>query len=151
MEFFAVKKLGKLHPFGSEDADLLKKMKEGEAYRVKVSMPRNIKFHKKYFVLLNITFNNLPEEMPICTPDGKRIEIKTIDSLLWHIKMQAGHYEERMTLGGRKILEAKSIAFHRMDAPEFEEFYNRSIDVILKYFLIGTGKQDLAAEVAASF
>lgn len=99
MEFFAVKKMGILRPYDRADAEQLGKMREGEVYRVKVSMPRNIKFHKKFFTLLALVFDNLPDEIPAKMPDGQPVVIRSVDDLLWHIKMQVGHYEQKVTRG----------------------------------------------------
>jgi len=151
MEFYAVKKMGILRPYDREDAEQLGKMREGEVYRVKVSMPRNIKFHKKFFALLALVFDNLPEEIPARTPDGKPIVIRSIDNLLWQIKMQVGWYEEKVTLGGKIIYEAKSISFAAMDEAEFSEFYNSAVNVILKYFLPETNAEELEEMILISF
>ena len=151
MEFFAVKKMGILKPYDRTDAELLAKMREGEPYRVKVSMPRNLKFHKKFFALLALVFDNLPEEIPAKLPDGQAVEIRSIDDLLWHIKMQTGHYEQKVTLGGRVTYEAKSISFSAMDEAEFSDFYNRAVNVILKYFLSETNEEELEEMIAVSF
>lgn len=151
MEFYTVKKLGVLKPYDPDDSEKLHSMREGEVYRVKVSMPRNIKFHKKFFTLINLVFDNLPEEMETKTPDGKPIQIRTREELLWQIKMQVGHYEQKVTLGGRVTYEAKSISFAAMDEAEFSEFYDRAVDVILKYFLIGSTKDELTEIIAVTY
>lgn len=151
MEFFAVKKMGILRPYDRADAEQLGKMREGEVYRVKVSMPRNIKFHKKFFTLLALVFDNLPDEIPAKMPDGQPVVIRAVDDLLWHIKMQVGHYEQKVTLGGRVTYEAKSISFAAMDEAEFSEFYNSAVDVILKYFLPETNAEELEEMIAISF
>lgn len=151
MEFYAVKKMGILKPYDRTDAEQLGKMREGEVYRIRVSMPRNIKFHKKFFALLALVFDNLPEEIPAKAPDGKPIQVKGIDGLLWHIKMQVGHYEQKVTLGGRITYEAKSISFAAMDEAEFSTFYNSAVDVIIKYFLPETNAEELEEMIALSF
>lgn len=151
MEFFAVKKMGILRPYDRTDAERIGKMRDGEPYRVKVSMPRNIKFHKKFFALLALVFDNLPEEIPAKMPDGNPVEIRSIDDLLWHIKMQVGHYEKRVTLGGRVTYEAKSISFASMDEAEFQDFYDRAMAVILKYFLPETNREEVEEMIALTF
>lgn len=151
MELYAVKKMGILRPYDKTDAEQVAKMREGEVYRVKVSMPRNIKFHKKFFALLALVFDNLPEEIPAKTPDGQPIQIRTIDELLWHIKMQVGHYTQKVTLGGKVIYEADSISFAAMDEAQFSEFYNAAVDVIMKYFLPETNAEELEEMIALTF
>jgi hypothetical protein len=140
-----------LVPAYEGDQEVIKKMKHGEVYKGKLSLPRNIKFHKKFFALLGIVFENLPHDFAIKTEAGQEIEIKDTDSLLWHIKMQMGYHEEKVTLGGRITYEAKSISFASMDEIEFQEFYSKAIDVILKYFLKGANKEELEQVVILEF
>lgn len=151
MEFFAVKKMGILRPYDRTDAEAIGKMRDGEPYRVKVSMPRNIRFHKKFFALLNLVFDNLPEYIPTKTPDGEPIQIRTTEDLLWHIKMQVGHYTTRVTLGGKIVHEADSISFASMDEAEFQDFYDRAMAVILKYFLPETNREEIEEMIALTF
>jgi hypothetical protein len=151
MEFYAIQKNGILKPAYPEDSEKAHKMRSGEVYRVRVSMPRNVKFHRKFFTLINLVFDNLPEEIPARMPDGEPIQIRSRKDLLWHIKMQIGHYEQKVTLGGRVTYEAKSISFAAMDEAEFEEFYNAAIDVILKYFLPETNREELTEIIALTY
>jgi hypothetical protein len=96
-------------------------------------------------------YDNLPEEIPARMPDGEPIQIRSRKELLWHIKMQIGHYEQKVTLGGRVTYEAKSISFAAMDEAEFEEFYNAAIDVVLKYFLPETNREELTEIIALTY
>ena len=151
MEFYAVQKNGILKPAYPEDSEKAHKMRPGEVYRVKVSMPRNVKFHRKFFTLINLVFDNLPEEIPARMPDGQPIQIRDRKELLWHIKMQIGHYEQKVTLGGRVTYEAKSISFSSMDEAEFQDFYSAAIDTVLKYFLPETNREELEEIIAITY
>ncbi len=126
-----------------EDQEKKKTLTLNEIYRVKVTNPRNIKFHWKFYALLNVVSDNLPHDFKLTTAHGQEIEIKTTDSLLCHIKMQIGHYEEKVTIGGKITYEAKSISFSKMDEAQFQAFYSSAIDVILKYFLVGADRESL--------
>jgi len=151
MEFYAVKKMGVLKPYDRTEAEKLHKMREGEAYKVKVSMLRNVRFHRKFFALLGIVFDNLPESIGVKTPDGQQVVIRSVADLLWQIKMQIGHYEQKITLGGKITYEAKSISFASMDEAEFQDFYSQAVDVILKYFLPESNREELEEVVAMEF
>lgn len=133
-----------------EDFEKLKKIKVGEQRQVELTMPRNIRFHRKYFGLLKIVLDNLPSPAIFETPSGQVIEIKTTDDLLWHCKMQTGHYEQKVTLGGKIIFEPKSISFAAMGEDEFEKFYSDTIDVLLKYF-IQCDREELIEQVLLEF
>lgn len=135
----------------TEDLEVIKKMKHGERYRAKVTLPRNVKFHRKFFALLNLVFESLPDSRIVNEETGLVVPIKTIESLLWHIKMQMGHYEQKLTLGGVITYETKSISFAVMDENEFNDFYSRAMDVILIYFLVGADREELQEMVILNF
>lgn len=134
-----------------EDLEKKKSLTLGDTYKVVVSNPRNVKFHRKFFALLAIVMDNLPHDFKITTVNGQELEVKTIEDLLWHIKMQTGHHERKVTLGGRVTFEAKSISFAKMDEAQFQEFYSAAIDVILKYFLVGANREDLEDVIVHEF
>jgi hypothetical protein len=48
------------------------------------------------------------------------------------VLIAAGFYEQTFGLDGRLRLEAKSISFAKMEEPEFNEVYNRCLDVLLQ-------------------
>jgi len=137
-----------LRPADPKDADAIRQMRPGEIYRAEVKMPRNVKFHRKFFSMLHLVFENIPEGHTLTTPDGQELRIRSVDDLLWHIKMQLGHYEQRVTMGGRVTYEAKSISFGAMDEAEFSAFYDGAIAVVLKYILPGVDRRDLEEEIA---
>ena len=134
MKLFLIKsKTGTLAPVHDDDREKLKKWPAGEMLQCSVTVPRNVGFHRKYFAMLQLVFDNLPETK--WKVGNNKVEIRTVDELLWHVKFQAGHYEQKMTLGGKIVYEPKSISFAAMDDESFQEFYQRSLDVICKYFL----------------
>jgi len=151
MEIHVVKKFGTLRPYSSDDAEGFSELVEDQPYKVKISRPRNVRFHAKYFALLNLVKDNLPEDFALTTPTGETIPVNSVKSLLWHIKMQNGHYTEKMTMGGRITYEADSISFAKMDEASFQKFYDASIDTILKYFLVGADRKELEEAVIMEF
>ena len=151
MEVFLVKTLSGLKPAAESDADLIKNMTLNEVYKAKVTMPRNVGHHRKYFALLQLVLDNIPDDFYLSTADGQKDYIKTVDDLLFHIKCQTGHMEKRVSLGGKLLYVPKSISFGKMDQAEFNKFYSDSLDVICKFFLTGTDKGELAAEVEMFF
>lgn len=110
-----------LIPMYETDLDNNKKLKIDQDYLVKVSMPRNIKFHRKMFALYNLVFQN-------------QERYKVLDDLRRDITIEAGFYRERINIHGEVMKEAESISFANMEEDVFSELYNRSLDVIVKYF-----------------
>lgn len=130
---------GMLIPLYDSGHEYAAKMPVGETYRVQITKPRNAAFHRKYFALLKLTLDNLPEEYVEHYP--------TLDNLLDEVKLQLGHYELRQTLGGKPFYKLRSISFASMDQDEFEDFYSRTLDVLIRYFLKGLTTEEIEQEI----
>jgi hypothetical protein len=107
-----------LVPLYSSDLDEKRKLKIGETYQVEVKRPRNYQFHKKFFALLNIGWENTDVEMPF-------------DTYRRWVTMRAGFYKVYHTPKG-ELYEPESIAFSNMDDDTFSEVYDRVLNIILK-------------------
>jgi len=63
-EIYLVKQGKALLPAADSDAEAIAKLKNGGVYKADVVAPRNLKFHRKTFALLNLTFEYWqPESM----------------------------------------------------------------------------------------
>ena len=118
-----------LVPLYSSDLDEKRKLKIGETYQVEVKRPRNYQFHKKFFALLNIGWENTDVEMPF-------------DTYRRWVTMRAGFYKVYHTPKG-ELYEPESIAFSNMDNDTFSEVYERVLSIILKD--TGADKPDVEA------
>jgi hypothetical protein len=67
--------------------------------------------------------------------------------LITEIKLRAGHYEDHLTLRGVIIYVPKSLSFDECDQVEFDEFYDKAVNVCLKYF-VSMDKQELIDRVS---
>ena len=65
-----------LIPVGDSDFEAVQKLKRGEIYSSEVTAPRNIKFHRKLFALLNLTFDYWQPESMV-----SEIEKQTVTNL----------------------------------------------------------------------
>ena len=64
-------------PLYDSDLDLKRRLKVGSTVRCRVTNPRNYRFHKKFFALVRLTFDNLPDVFAhhgITSPFCKEIE-----------------------------------------------------------------------------
>lgn len=118
-----------LVPLYSSDLEEKRKLKIGETYQVEVKRPRNYQFHKKFFALLNIGWENTDVDMPFET--YRR----------W-VTMRAGFYKVYHTPKG-ELYEPESISFSSMDDDTFSEVYDRVLNIILKD--TGAEKPDVEA------
>jgi hypothetical protein len=105
----------------------------GEIAEVAVVVPRNPRFHRKFFALLKIGFDAWE---PTLTHDGQPVA-KDFDQFREDVTIMAGHYMQTWTLDGEMRLRAKSISFGRMDETEFERVYSSVADVLLGKVLKG--------------
>ena len=110
------------------DFELSKKIKLNEIYEYECKKPRNLKFHRKCFALINMVFQN-------------QEQYTNIEHLRKDLIIESGNYDLRHDLHGVEIRESKSISFAQMDEIQFSELYNSVVDVIVKYF--NFDKQDI--------
>ena len=125
---------GKLSAEDDDAKSYMAKLKNGDAVLVKVRKPRNVQFHRKYFALLQTVFEN-----------QERYE--DFEAFRKEVVMRAGYWTIHHHVTGKVSYDAKSIAFDKMDELEFSELYNKSIDVILEYFLPDTSRDELEEAV----
>lgn len=103
------------------DYDKLKRIKPMQEVECEIKVPRNLKFHKKLFALLNLVYQN-------------QEHYNNIDHLRKDLTIASGFYENRYTIHGEEITEAKSISFAKMNQLEFNDYYSKMVDSIVKYF-----------------
>ena len=106
-------------------------MEPGELAEVMFVVPRNPRFHRKFFALLNIGFEAWE---PTLTHEGHVVE-KDFEQFRVDVTILAGHYVQTWTLDGEMRLRAKSISFASMDDAEFERVYSSVADVLLSRVL----------------
>jgi len=118
-----------LSPITDESVKAVTKITMGDSVFLEYKPRRNMKFHKKYWALLNQVIIN-------------QEHYKTVDNLHEAIKFKGGYYETIIPLDASPFIVTKSIAFHSMDAQEFEDFYSVALDECLS--LVG---EDAISEI----
>jgi Protein of unknown function (DUF1367) len=122
MKFLAVKTMGHaLKPAFDSDLEKVKKMKVGETYSIEVKKPRNVAHHRKFFALINLTFEN--QEI-----------YDNIDFMRSELTKAAGFYDHYLNHLGISCYVSKSISFANMDQFDFDIMYNKFLDIIIKVF-----------------
>lgn len=129
-----------LIPMYDSDLDEKHRLRIGDNVLCTIKRPRNYEFHKKYFALLRLTVANLPHLIQ------QQMQIFTEEDLLDCLKIDLGLFTTRWH-GVRQIVKTGSISFAKMDNTEFEKFFSRSVDAILRIYLRGTDRQALIEEV----
>jgi hypothetical protein len=111
--------------------DIKDQSKFGQVHYFKDMQPRDLKFHRCYFSLLNFIYAYLPKKFKDTIPDEKfYIFIK-------HLK---GEYEVLFEFNdGTKWIEYESIAFGNMSQKRFENYVREQLPwiyegILAKYF-----------------
>lgn len=134
MKLFVKNTLSGLVPLYPADLDEKKRLKLGAEYEVEITKPRNSQFHRKFFALVNIGWENSDLDMPF-------------EVYRKYITMKAGYFKTYQTPKG-VFYEADSISFASMDQETFEELYSRVLDKIIKD--IGATREEIE-EVLINF
>ncbi len=136
MKFLAAKHLGSLRPVDAAGEEILHRLGNGQLVEIEIRRPRNIRFHRLYFALVTLVWEQL-DETRYPTPEDLHEAIKIAAGLRRRIVLPDG------TIG----FIPGSIAFHKMDDTEFSAFFDRVCNLVAKHFLPGVTDTELKAEV----
>lgn len=137
MKLYVCKNLGaSLRPADEVATDAIRKMPAGEVYEIEIKRPRNLKFHRKAFALMQLAYEN-------------QEQYTDFDKFRRALTIEAGYFDDLKLLDGTTIREAKSLSFAKMDEDEFGKLYNSLINTILRVVLPGTDRPELEAQVEA--
>lgn len=140
MDIYCMVTDGGLIPMYDSDLEERKKLKRGDRVLCRITKPRNYEFHKKFFALVRLTYENLPEHL------HSMLRIRSEEDMLTSIKLELG-YADKLWYSGKQIAVPKSISFAAMDQAEFERFFARAVDLVLTLYLRGTDRKELLDEV----
>lgn len=140
MDIYCMVTDGGLIPMYDSDLEERKKLKRGDRVLCRITKPRNYEFHKKFFALVRLTYENLPEHL------HSMLRIRSEEDMLTSIKLELG-YADKLWYSGKQIAVPKSISFAAMDQAEFERFFARAVDLVLTLYLRGTVRKELLDEV----
>ena len=135
-DILLIKTLNGLKASDDESEEALKRFKIGDIIKAKISKPRNIKFHRKYFKLLSIVFDN-------------QERYKTSEQLLVAIKLKLQMYDIITTIDGKLAPVLHSISFSKMDEIKFSELYNNTLTILADF--LQCDLKELDSQVIAFF
>ena len=141
MEIFCQVTPNGLVPLYDSDYQLKTKLKNGMVVKCKLSNPRNYRFHKKFFALVRLTMQNLPDHL------AYQWKIHTEADMLKRFKRDLGYFTCSINELGEREIEYKSISFASMEQHEFERFFNECLSVVINVYLQGIDKVDLMEEL----
>ena len=122
-----------LKPLYDEDFEEKKKLKIGETYRATIVHPRNILFHRKFFALVKLGFDNskMVEHSRQASEINDKVIPMTEESYRKYVLIKSGFANIYQTQKG-VFVEAQSIAFDNMEESKFQDVYSKVLDFIIK-------------------
>lgn len=115
---------GDLRPADDDARDIVRGWKAGDIIEVEARRPRSQQFHRLYFGLLAMVYENsewCADRWP------------TLEKFREAVQMQAGAFEETKSLKGTTLYRPTSIAFHKMDADEFGALFDRVVNIVIQF------------------
>ena len=109
---------------------------------------RNVAFHRKYFALLNIGFDNW-EPGEINSKYG--VPEKNFKRFREDIAIMCGYFHLVTRLDKTCRPEADSISFAKMDQETFADLYSKTIDVLIKHVYRQEIDADKLNEIVESY
>lgn len=126
-----------LKPVYNSDYENYSKIPLNETFEIEFKKVRNYKFHKKYFGLLKLAFEN-------------QSDYRLMEDMRRDLIITAGYYDEVVNkVTGEVYKLAKSISFSKMDNDEFSELYESTKDVICKW--LGIDNETVEVEIEQFF
>lgn len=131
-----------LVPLYDEDYDEKRKLKVGQVYQADIRMPRNPKFHRLFFALINTGYAYIPG-------DVQDYYFKNVEGFRKSVLITAGFTRVFYDIRRQSFIEeAESISFSNMDEARFRDVYERCKDVIFslisKYVTIEEFERNLS-------
>jgi hypothetical protein len=131
---------GDLRCVDDDSRETVKGWRAGDIIEVEARRPRSQQFHRLYFGLLSMVYENsewCEERWP------------TFERFREAIQMQAGCFREMKSVKGTTLYVPASVAFHKMDSDEFGKLFDRVVNIVLEYVpeFDGVGPDDLVQMV----
>lgn len=133
MDIWLTRTLAGLVPADEAAKQAVKRWKIGETLKCSVRKPRCYTNHKRYFALLNLTFEN-------------QDKYTSFEHFRKAVQIAAGHVDELITIDGEVVFLPKSIAYDALDEMEFSKVFGETMTVCAK-ILGDLDLNELQAEV----
>lgn len=139
-EIYIQKADGALWAVDADSQEFFAGMKLGVPYKCKITLPRNYKFLRKFFALVNFAYDHwdIDEIETEAGPVAKQKEFFRKQLII-----KAGYFDQVFRLDGSFTLEAKSISFASMSEEEFGKLYQATSQAILSEVLTNYTQDDL--------
>jgi len=137
MKILVIKTQTGLKPCYDSDFENYAKIPIGEEFEIEYTKKRNLLFHRKYFALLKLAFEN-------------QSDYRLMEDLRRDLIITSGRYDEVINkITGEVYKVANSISFGKMDNVEFNLLYEETKNIISKW--IGISNEQINEEIQQYF
>ena len=112
---------GDFRPADEATRDRMNRLRKGQYYSFQYKRIRNYQFHKKYFAMLKLAFDN-------------QEEFSSEEWLRRYTMLGIGRVETVITRDGKTVYMPESISFDKMDENEFEEVYQKTLSFLMERY-----------------
>lgn len=127
-------------PADELSSEIMEKFKANGVYKAELTQPRNTSYHRKFFSLLNLAYDNY--EQPEVFHGDVRV-YKSFERFREEVTISCGHWELELNKRNNVVQKARSISFAKMDQTAFEELFSMAITVIMNEYLTYYSEDDM--------
>lgn len=137
MKLLVVRTLNGIKAAYDSDKEVFNKMPLNEVFEIEYTKRRNIRFHRKFFALLKLAYEN-------------QNDYRVMEDMRRDLLITSGFYDESVNrITGEINKFAKSINFSSMDELQFNEVYTSVKETICKW--LGIDNETLDEEINQYF
>lgn len=131
-----------LVPEYDDDFQEKKKLIVGEVYTVEVQKPRNPEFHRKYFALINCSFDKLNKKQSAFFDNNKETYRKSLE-------LSAGYSTRVFSFPLSEWIDTpRSISLEKMNEDDFLDLYNKVMNIIFTSVLKNLSEEEFRKSLA---
>ncbi len=134
-------------PDTEKDWDAAKRFKLGSVAKAEVTNPRNVRFFRKWWALIEVGYGMWEETGIKAEYKGEEVR-PNLERFRKDVTILCGHCHPVVNLKGELRLEADSIAFGSMDEDIFERLYQTTLTVLVHKVMRGRISEQRLREMA---
>jgi hypothetical protein len=136
-------------PDTEEDQEKCKRFRLGAVVKAEITNPRNLKFFRKWWALVQVGFE-MWEETGIRNKYKGEEVLPNFERFRKDVTILAGFGYPVININGDVRMEAESISFANMSEESFEKLYNATLTVLVHKVMRGRVSEERLKQMAES-